>query len=101
MRSPLFFVILALITISAAAQSTSDPARGLTTDFRNWLTANGYGGYHFERSDVAGGSYGGRTSAGQAGGNQPVIFIHGNPDSALGTSSPNTGRYDSDHHLKG
>ena len=64
---------------------------GLTTDFRNWLTANGYGGYGFERSDVTGGSYGGRTYAGQPVVNQPVIFIHGNSDTALGYSSGFTG----------
>src|ERR1041384_3341287 len=94
-RSPLLSAILVALpllgALSAAAQSSTDPARGLTTDFRNWLTANGYGGYHFERGDVAGGAYGGRTVAGQAVVNQPVIFIHGNSDSALGTSSPYTG----------
>src|SRR5712691_1798646 len=86
--------LIALLVLSAIplnAQSPSDPAYGLTTDFRNWLTANGYGGYNFQRSDVAGGGYGGRTSVGQAVVNQPVIFIHGNSDSALGTSSPYTG----------
>jgi hypothetical protein len=101
MRSRLFVLaILVLVAASAAAQSSSDPATGLTTDFRNWLTANGYGGYHFERSDVAGGAYGGRTSAGQAVVNQPVIFIHGNSDSALGTTSPYTGFYNSIAYFK-
>jgi triacylglycerol esterase/lipase EstA (alpha/beta hydrolase family) len=103
MRSRVLFLFAALVltALSAAAQGTGDPARGLTTDFRNWLTANGYGGYHFERSDVAGGSYGGRTVAGQAVVNQPVIFIHGNSDSALGTSSPYTGWYNSIAYFKG
>jgi triacylglycerol lipase len=59
----------------------------LTTDFKNWLNANGYSSYNFDRADVAGGSYGGRAFAGQAVLNQPVIFIHGNSDSALGTGS--------------
>ncbi|HYR29346.1 MAG TPA: lipase family protein [Thermoanaerobaculia bacterium] len=79
--------LLLFATVSASAQLAGDPAVGLTTDFRNWLTANGYGSYGFQRSDVSGGSYGGRTSAGQAVVNQPVIFIHGNSDSALGTGS--------------
>ena len=84
-------VLALLVLLLAASLQAQDPAVGLTTDFRNWLTANGYGSYGFERSDVPGGSYGGRTVAGQAVVNQPVIFIHGNSDSALGTSSPYTG----------
>jgi hypothetical protein len=82
------------------AQGPSDPATGLTTDFRNWLTANGYGGYSFARGDVSGGSYGGRVTPGQAVVNQPVIFIHGNSDSALGTVSPYTGFYNSVGYFK-
>src|SRR5213592_4033148 len=101
MRPRLFVLaILVLVAASAAAQSSSDPATGLTTDFRDWLTANGYSSYHFERSDVAGGAYGGRTSAGQAVVNQPVIFIHGNSDSALGTTSPYIGFYNSIAYFK-
>ena len=79
--------LLLVVSFSAGAQLAGDPAVGLTIDFRNWLTANGYGSYGFQRSDVPGGSYGGRTVAGQAVVNQPVIFIHGNSDSALGTGS--------------
>src|SRR5437763_624335 len=92
MRVRLLSVLaLLLVALSLHAQGPSDPAYGLSTDFRNWLTANGYGSYNFQRSDVAGGAYGGRTVAGQAVVNQPVIFIHGNSDSALGTVSPYTG----------
>jgi hypothetical protein len=87
MRRLLLFVVLLMITVHASAQLESDPAFGLSTDFRNWLTANGYGGYGFSRTDVPGGSYGGRTFAGQAVVNHPVIFIHGNSDSAIGTGS--------------
>src|SRR2546423_10218759 len=91
MRPRLFVLaILVLVAASAAAQSSSDPATGLTTDFRTWLTANGYGGYHFERSDVAGGAYGGRTSAGEAGGNPPGSFIPGHSDTAPRPRSPST-----------
>jgi triacylglycerol esterase/lipase EstA (alpha/beta hydrolase family) len=85
-------VVLALLAaLPAAAQLESDPAYGLSTDFRNWLSANGYSSYNFQRSDVPGGAYGGRVTPGQAVVNQPVIFIHGNSDSALGTVSPYTG----------
>src|SRR5262245_11178434 len=58
---------------------------GLTPHFRNWLAANGYSGYNFARDDVAGGSYGGKQNDSDSAINQPVIFIHGNSDSALGT----------------
>jgi triacylglycerol lipase len=79
--------LLLFVSVAAQAQLEADPAYGLSTDFRNWLTANGYGSYGFARTDVPGGSYGGRSVAGQAVVNQPVIFIHGNSDSALGTGS--------------
>jgi lipase (class 2) len=64
---------------------------GLTPHFRNWLAANGYSGYNFARDDAPGGSYGGRQNDSDAVVNQPVIFIHGNSDSAVGTGSPFTG----------
>lgn len=83
----LFIVTLVLFAGAAHAQLESDPAYGLSSDFRNWLSANGYSSYGFARTDVPGGSYGGRVHAGQAVVNQPVIFIHGNSDSALGTGS--------------
>ncbi|HEX7831790.1 MAG TPA: hypothetical protein VF787_19195, partial [Thermoanaerobaculia bacterium] len=79
--------ILILAAFGASAQLESDPAYGLSSDFRSWLTANGYGSYDFIRADVTGGSYGGRAFAGQAVVNQPVIFIHGNSDSAIGTGA--------------
>jgi triacylglycerol lipase len=88
MRVRLFTaVLLFFVAAGAHAQLESDPAYGLSSDFRGWLTANGYGSYGFARTDVPGGSYGGRAFAGQAVVNQPVIFIHGNSDSALGTGS--------------
>jgi triacylglycerol lipase len=83
----LIAVLLLFVSASAQAQLESDPAYGLSADFRSWLTANGYGSYGFARTDVPGGSYGGRVFAGQAVVNQPVIFIHGNSDSAIGTGS--------------
>jgi len=82
--SVLALFLLAVAGVSSA-QLESDPAYGLSSDFRSWLTANGYGSYDFIRADVPGGSYGGRVTPGQAVVNQPVIFIHGNSDSAIGT----------------
>lgn len=74
-------LVLALISVSTASAQ-------LTTDFQNWLSANGYGSYNF---NYGGNSYGGKASASDTVGNQPVIFIHGNSDSALGQSSALTG----------
>ena len=42
MRNAVLAALL-LFAVSAHAQLESDPAFGLSTDFRNWLTANGYG----------------------------------------------------------
>ena len=56
----------------------------LTSHFQSWLNANGYGSYDFNYS---GNSYGGKASASDSVVNQPVIFIHGNSDAALGQSS--------------
>ena len=68
---------------TSALVSTS----GLTSHFRNWLSANGYGSYDFARTDLVGGSYGGRSSASDTVTRQPVIFIHGNSDKAVGTGT--------------
>lgn len=63
----------------------SVPAFGqISTHFESWLDSNGYASYNFERTDLSGGSYGGRDFAGQAVTKQPVIFIHGNSDRAAG-----------------
>jgi triacylglycerol lipase len=64
---------------------------GLTSHFRNWLSANGYNQYDFPRLDLIGGSYGGKVSDTDTVVNQPVIFIHGNSDKALGDTLPQTG----------
>ncbi len=58
---------------------------GLTNDFRNWLEANNYEpAYNLARDDLSGGSFGGKASSSDCVKNQPVIFIHGNSDRALG-----------------
>jgi hypothetical protein len=83
----LFSLTLFLFCVSPATR-----AQGLTADFRNWLNANGYGGYDFARDDLSGaGSYGGKTGPADTVINQPVIFIHGNSDAALGAGVGATG----------
>jgi hypothetical protein len=64
----------------------------VTSHFQAWLTANGYGEYNFARTDLgANGSYGGKANASDTVVNQPVIFIHGNSDAALGSGLGFTG----------
>jgi len=80
-----FLVALSFFAVAIAPSATA--SSGLTPDFEAWLSAHGYGGYDFGRGDVTGGSYGGKTGDGDTVVNQPVIFIHGNGDSALGTGA--------------
>jgi len=70
-------------TVSGAAVSTA----GFTSHFRTWLSANGYDSYNLVRTDLVGGSYGGKASSTDTVVNQPVIFIHGNSDKAIGTGT--------------
>jgi lipase (class 2) len=60
---------------------------GFTSHFRSWLSANGYDSYNLVRDDLVGGSYGGKASSTDTVVNQPVIFIHGNSDKAIGTGT--------------
>ena len=60
--------------------------RCLTPDFVNWLNANGYGSYNFPRTEIVGGAYGGKASSSDKITHEPVIFIHGNSDIAVGTT---------------
>lgn len=60
---------------------------GFTSHFATWLQNNGYSGDNF--GNIA--CYGGRTSGSDNPVNQPVIFIHGNSDKALGTALGQTG----------
>jgi lipase (class 2) len=90
-------ITLSLITIllpidsAGALAGKRQNSSGLTLNFRNWLAANGYSNYDFARDDVQGGSYGGKQNDSDNAINQPIIFIHGNSDSALGTGAPYTG----------
>jgi len=61
------------------------PTGGLTADFRQWLTAHGYDAATYARDDLTEGSFGGRTTAGETLAHNPVVFVHGNSDKALGT----------------
>lgn len=62
-------------------------AQSITSHFESWLDGNGYASYDFERTDLPFGSYGGKVDASDTVLNQPVIFIHGNSDSAGGWSN--------------
>ena len=53
-------VFSALSVALFAGTAHADIDRGLTPHFINWLNANGYGSYGFERSDLVGGAYGGK-----------------------------------------
>lgn len=64
---------------------------GFTNDFNNWLQANGYSSYNFDRSDIADDCYGGKASSSDQVTMHPVIFIHGNSDKALGDVFTQTG----------
>lgn len=61
-------------------------AIGLSEDFRTWLEENGYESHDFARAELAGGSYGGKLHPNDLVTRDPVIFIHGNGDRALGGS---------------
>ncbi len=84
--------------IMAAQASVS--MSGITNHFYNWLNSNGYGGYNFERDDLSGGSYGGKTQSSDPIYHHPVIFIHGNSDKAVGSSLPQSGWSDSIAYFK-
>ncbi len=68
-----------------ASQGATVPA-GLSSHFRQWLDQNGYGDFDFARTDISGGSFGGFADADDCVRRQPVIFVHGNGDRALGGS---------------
>jgi hypothetical protein len=57
---------------------------GLTPHFNQWLINNGYDAFDFAQYSLYGGSYGGKQNDNDAIIHDPVIFIHGNSDKALG-----------------
>ena len=78
---------IAMILMACALAMPAYGQAAITPHFEAWLNAHGYSSYDFGRRDVVGGSFGGKTSDADPVVNQPVIFIHGNGDSALGTGS--------------
>lgn len=81
----LIFLTACLVESLFADNSRLMQAAGLTQDFRAWLNHNGYEKYNFQRDDLGWqGSYGGRLFSAQAIKHDPIVFIHGNSDRALG-----------------
>ncbi|GMT01765.1 hypothetical protein PENTCL1PPCAC_23939, partial [Pristionchus entomophagus] len=83
-----FIVTLPSLLIATALlhpQSASTKVKGpLTSHFQDWLNANGYAADKFPRSDYGTqGSHGGKINDEEKIVNSPVVFIHGNSDSAL------------------
>jgi phage-related protein len=87
MRTALALSTLAVLTSVA----TAEIERGLTSHFSTWLKNNNYGQYKFERTDLVGGSYGGKASDSDTVDNIPIVFFHGNSDIAVGTQGLFTG----------
>ena len=56
---------------------------GLTDHFRTWIAQQGYT-IDFNRPDINGGSFGGLVNETDCVVTEPVIFVHGNGDKALG-----------------
>lgn len=70
---------------SDAASDVFSDGVGFTSDFRAYLAANGMSA--LLRSDLGGPpGYGGRTRAGEGIAKEPVVFVHGNSDRAVGGS---------------
>jgi len=78
---PLF--LTALLAIHSSAQI----AQSITPHFKSWLDSNGYSSFKFERADIVGGSYGGKSDDNDQIAREPVIFFHGNSDHAVGVES--------------
>lgn len=68
-------------TTKASEVSVSKDSR-FSNDFQKWLNTHGYGKYDFAKGNVP--AFGGRAKAGEKVTKDPVIFIHGNSDSAAG-----------------
>ncbi|KFE66245.1 lipase family protein [Hyalangium minutum] len=68
-------------TSRADEVSVSKQSR-FSNDFQKWLHENGYGKYDFAKGNVP--AFGGKSSSGEKVTKEPVIFIHGNSDSAAG-----------------
>lgn len=78
-------------TLYTGNELLQDLDRGLTPHFVNWLNNNGYGHWEFERLDLVGGAYGGKSSDTDNLNHAPIVFFHGNSDIAVGTQGLFTG----------
>lgn len=89
------FVSLCLIGALLSVYSQGAP-EGLTTHFQDWLSKNNYSSFNFLRSDIQGGSFGGKSSEKDKITKNPIIFFHGNSDCAYGAAGAQfNGFYDS------
>ncbi len=75
------FSILTFLALHSHAQLPQT----ITPHFSSWLQKNGYGSFKFDRSDISGGSYGGKTDDKDKVTKEPIIFFHGNSDHAVGS----------------
>lgn len=71
-------------TTRANEVSVSKDSR-FSSDFKQWLQTHGYGKYDFAKGNVP--AFGGKAGPGDKVTKEPVIFIHGNSDSAAGWKS--------------
>lgn len=77
--------------VESTAATLALDAGSLTDHFRSWLRDNGYAEDDFARDDLVGGSFGGKLTQHDALENQPVVFVHGNSDKAMGENPGQTG----------
>lgn len=97
MRATSAFLCAAVLLLRAAdalatpgcplAEPLAMPAvdtEGLSLHFRRWLEQQNLTGWNFPRDDLAGGSFGGKHLAEDPIHHQPVVFVHGNSDRAVG-----------------
>jgi triacylglycerol lipase len=67
---------------SRASEVSVSKSSRFSNDFQKWLHENGYGKYDFAKGNVP--AFGGKSTPGEKVTKEPVIFIHGNSDSAAG-----------------
>lgn len=81
-------LLLGYSTYEASQEQVSaDLECGFTTHFANFLSANGYDKWKFDRPDLKCAAYGGKANNKDTIKKVPVIFIHGNSDLAFGRGS--------------
>uniref|UniRef100_A0A0N5B7U4 Lipase n=1 Tax=Strongyloides papillosus TaxID=174720 RepID=A0A0N5B7U4_STREA len=81
---------LLLLTLNNV-QLTTSVSGPFTDDFMKWLNDNGYSEYDFPKLIFgSSGSYGGKIMNNETLQNTPIIFFHGNSDSALNAGTSTT-----------